>query len=51
MGDEEKRRDLEIEKRFQELEADLAAAESDGGKKADMDKLRKASEKDVEAIR
>ncbi len=51
MGDEEKRRDLEIEKRFQELEADLATAEGEGGRKADMDKLRKACEKDAEEIR
>ncbi|MGZ4688046.1 MAG: DNA-directed RNA polymerase subunit beta', partial [Acidimicrobiia bacterium] len=51
MADEEKRRDLEIEKRFQELEADLATSEGEGGRKADMDKLRKASEKDVEEIR
>ena len=51
MGDEEKRRDLEIEKRFEELEADLATSEGEGGRKADMDKLRKASEKDIEEIR
>jgi DNA-directed RNA polymerase, beta'' subunit, predominant form len=51
MGDEEKRRDLDIEKRFQELEADLATSEGEGGRKADMDKLRKASEKDVEELR
>ncbi|MGZ6965536.1 MAG: DNA-directed RNA polymerase subunit beta' [Acidimicrobiia bacterium] len=51
MADEEKHRDLEIEKRFQELEADLATSEGEGGRKADMDKLRKASEKDVEEIR
>ena len=51
MGDEEKRRDLEIAKRFEELEADLATSEGEGGRKADMDKLRKASEKDIEEIR
>jgi DNA-directed RNA polymerase subunit beta' len=51
MGDEEKRRDLEIAKRFEELEADLATSEGEGGRKADMDKLRKASEKDMEEIR
>jgi len=51
MADEEKHRDLEIEKRFQELEADLATAEGEGGRKADMDKLRKACEKDAEELR
>ncbi|MBM3673527.1 MAG: DNA-directed RNA polymerase subunit beta' [Actinobacteria bacterium] len=51
MTDEEKRRDLDIEKRFQDLEADLAQAEEAGGKKADLDKLRKANERDVEEIR
>ena len=49
--EEEKQRDLEIEKRFQELEADLATSEGQGGRKADMDKLRKAAEKDIEEIR
>jgi len=51
IDDEEKRRDLEINKRFEELEADIAKAEGEGGRKADLDKLRKASEKDVEEIR
>jgi DNA-directed RNA polymerase subunit beta' len=51
MGDEEKRRDLEIEKRFQDLEAELGASETSGAKKAELDRSRKAAEKDVEEIR
>ncbi len=51
IDEEEKRRDLDIEARFQELESDLATSEGEGGRKADMDKLRKASEKDVEELR
>jgi DNA-directed RNA polymerase subunit beta' len=49
--DEEKRRDLEIEKRFQDLEAELTQSEEGGAKKAELDKFRKAAEKDVEEIR
>ena len=51
MGDEEKRRDLEIEKRFQDLETELGASETSGAKKAELDRSRKAAEKDVEEIR
>ncbi|MEY3362201.1 MAG: hypothetical protein RL531_1920, partial [Actinomycetota bacterium] len=51
ISDLEQRRDVEIEQRFQALEKDLAAAEADGAKKADTEKLRKATEKEVEEIR
>ena len=43
MGDEEKRRDLEIEKRFQELEAELAEPRSEGGQEGRPRPRRKAS--------
>jgi len=49
--DEEKRRDLEIEKRFQDLEAELAQSEEGGAKKAELDRFRKAAEREVEEIR
>ena len=51
IDDLEKRRDLEIEQRFQALETELAAAEADGAKKADTERLRKAAEREVEEIR
>ncbi len=51
MAEEEQRRDRDIEKRFQELETELTTAEEGGAKKADLDRARKASDRDVEEIR
>jgi DNA-directed RNA polymerase subunit beta' len=51
IADLEQRRDLEIEQRFQALEAELAAAEAGGAKKADTEKTRKLAEREVEEIR
>ena len=51
MTEEEQRRDRDIEKRFQELESELTTAEESGAKKADLDRARKASDRDVEEIR
>ncbi len=51
MAEEEQRRDRDIEKRFQELESELQTAEEGGAKKADLDRARKASDKDVEELR
>ena len=51
MTEEEQRRDRDIEKRFQELESELTTAEEGGAKKADLDRARKASDKDVEELR
>ena len=44
IAEEEQRRDRDIEKRFQELEAELGTAEEGGAKKADLDRARKASD-------
>ncbi|MGZ6980060.1 MAG: DNA-directed RNA polymerase subunit beta', partial [Acidimicrobiia bacterium] len=51
MTEEEQRRDRDIEKRFQELESELTTAEESGAKKADLDRARKASDRDVEEMR
>ncbi len=51
MAEEEQRRDRDIEKRFQELETELTTAEEGGAKKADLDRARKASDRDVEEVR
>ena len=51
MTEEEQRRDRDIEKRFQELESELTTAEESGAKKADLDRARKASDRDVEELR
>ncbi len=51
IGDMEKKRDLEIEARFQLLETELATAEASGAKKADTDKIRKLADREVEEIR
>ncbi len=51
MTEEEQRRDRDIEKRFQELESELTTAEEGGAKKADLDRARKASDRDVEELR
>ena len=44
----EKERDLEIDRRFKELEGEAETAESEG---ADTKKLRRDAEKDIEALR
>ncbi|MSO37046.1 MAG: DNA-directed RNA polymerase subunit beta' [Acidimicrobiia bacterium] len=51
IGDEENRRDLEIEKLFAGHEAEVTTAEEGRAKKAELDKLRKASEREVEEVR
>ncbi len=47
----EQERDVTIEDRFKELETDLAAAEKRGAKKAELDKLRRIAEKEIEDLR
>jgi DNA-directed RNA polymerase subunit beta' len=48
IAEEERRRDLDIEKIFQDLEAELVAIEERDGRKADLERARKAAERDVE---
>ena len=43
--------DLELDERFKLLEEDAAAAEKEGAKAADLKKLQRESDKDIEAIR
>ena len=47
----EQERDVAINNRFTELETDLAAAEKRGAKKAELDKIRKIAEKEIEDLR
>jgi len=47
----EKERDVEIERRFQELESELGALEKEGAKEKDLKGRRRDAEKDVEALR
>ena len=47
----EQERDVAINDRFSELETDLAAAEKRGAKKAELDKIRKIAEKEIEDLR
>ncbi len=49
--DIERERDLKIEARFQALEAELAEGEGRDAKKAELDKLRKLAEKEIEDLR
>ncbi len=44
-------RDVEIEKRFQELEDEVSALEADGAKDKDINARRRDAEKDVTALR
>ncbi len=43
--------ELELDERFKQLEEDAAAAEKEGAKAADLKKLQRESDKDIEAIR
>ena len=47
----EAERDAEIEKRLSELEAAVAELEAKGAKKADTDKLKKATDKEIEELK
>ncbi len=47
----EQERDVAINGRFTELETDLKAAEKRGAKKAELDKIRKIAEKEIEDLR
>jgi DNA-directed RNA polymerase subunit beta' len=47
----EQERDVAIEARFKELETDVKAAEKRGAKKAELDKLRRIAEKEIEDLR
>ncbi len=47
----EQERDVAIEARFKELETDVTAAEKRGAKKAELDKLRRIAEKEIEDLR
>jgi DNA-directed RNA polymerase subunit beta' len=47
----EKERDIEIERRFQELEAELGDLEKEGAKDKDLKARRREAERDVEALR
>jgi len=43
--------ELELDERFKRLEDDVAAAEKEGAKAADLKKLQRESDKEIEAIR
>ena len=47
----QKELELEIDERFKVLEDDVAAAEKEGAKAADLKKLQRESDKEIEAIR
>lgn len=47
----EKNRDLDIEKRAQKMEQDMAALEKDGAEKSEIDKVKRNGEKEMRAIR
>jgi DNA-directed RNA polymerase subunit beta' len=47
----EKERDVDIERRFAELEAEIAKLEKDGAKEADIKAVQKQGEKDIAAAR
>lgn len=47
----EKNRDIDIEKRAQKMEEDMAALEKEGAEKSDIDKVKRAGEKEMRAIR
>ncbi|MGB3734487.1 MAG: DNA-directed RNA polymerase subunit beta', partial [Ilumatobacter sp.] len=46
-----KEMELELDERFKQLEDDVAAAEKEGAKAADLKKLQRESDKEIEAIR
>jgi len=47
----QKELELEVDERFKQLEDDVAAAEKEGAKAADLKKLQRESDKEIEAIR
>ena len=47
----EKNRDFDIEKRAQRTEEEMAALEKEGGEKSEIDKVRRAAEKEMKALR
>jgi DNA-directed RNA polymerase subunit beta' len=47
----QKELELEVDERFKRLEDDVAAAEKEGAKAADLKKLQRESDKEIEAIR
>ena len=47
----EKNRDLDVEKRAQKMEQDMAALEKDGAEKSEIDKVKRNGEKEMRAIR
>ncbi|MCZ7628247.1 MAG: hypothetical protein M5U19_03820 [Microthrixaceae bacterium] len=47
----DKERELELARRSEELEAELEAAEGEGSKESELKSIRKAADKDLEAIR
>ena len=47
----QKELELEVDERFKQLEEEVAAAEKEGAKAADLKKLQRESDKEIEAIR
>lgn len=47
----EKNRDLDIEKRAQKMEQDMAALEKEGAEKSEIDKVKRNGEKEMRALR
>ncbi|MDY6076255.1 DNA-directed RNA polymerase subunit beta' [Mobiluncus sp.] len=50
-GQIEKNRDLDVEKRAQKMEQDMAALEKEGAEKSEIDKVKRNGEKEMRAIR
>lgn len=50
-GQIEKNRDLDIEKRAQKMEQDMAALEKEGAEKSEIDKVKRNGEKEMRALR
>lgn len=50
-GQIEKNRDLDIEKRAQKMEQDMAALEKKGAEKSEIDKVKRNGEKEMRALR
>jgi DNA-directed RNA polymerase subunit beta' len=51
VADFERRRDLEIDRRFKALEEELSELESEGAKDAEVKARRKAADKEIESLR
>ena len=47
----EKNRDLDVEKRAQKMEQDMAALEKEGAEKSEIDKVKRNGEKEMRALR